>query len=347
MTTGVDVVALGARTPVGLLAETSAAAVRARISGIREFPFVTEGGDSMYVAADRRLDPSLVGTDRLLPLARSVLDEVLVKLAQTVAYRGPLVLSLAMPELRPGLTEPEVRTVEMELAAHVRRHHPEAAVSTAGRGHAAVALAVEGAMTAMRGMNEALTVVVGVDSFIRPETFVWLESQRLFGPRARTGIIPGEAAGSFVLAPTRLRQRLGLPCVARISGVGTARERLLADSDTGSMGEGMTHALRKALAGQALPAGAADDLYADINGERYRSEEWGFVAMRLPAAFRSLEYSSPSECWGDVGAATGALGVVLAARAWARRYARGPRALVMTGSRNGDRGVIFLEEPST
>ena len=113
------------------------------------------------------------------------------------------------------------------------------------------------------------------------------------------------------------------------------------------MGEGMTHALRKALAGLALPAGAADDVYADINGERYRSEEWGFVAMRLPAAFRALEYSSPSECWGDVGAATGALGVVLAARAWARRYARGPRALVMTGSRNGDRGVISLEEPPT
>ncbi len=346
MSTGIDVVALGARTPIGLVAETSAAAVRAGISGVREFPFVTEDGESMNVAADRRLDGTLVGPERLLALARSVVDEVLSKLGRATVHRGPVVVLLAMPEVRPGLSEPEVRLIEVGLAAHVRQAHPEAAVMTAGRGQAGVALAIERTVASARAMEDTLTLVVGVDGYICPPTFVWLESLRLFGPRARTGIIPGEGAACLALAPTRLRKRLGVPCLARIGGVGTARERRLADSETGSLGEGMTHAVRKAMASAALPSEAADDLYADINGERYRSEEWGFVCMRIPAAFRTLGYHAPSDCWGEVGAATSALGVVLAASAWARQYARGPRALVIAGSRNGDRGAISLWEPS-
>ena len=34
-----------------------------------------------------------------------------------------------------------------------------------------------------------------------------------------------------------------------------------------------------ATQGLQLPPGTVDSLYSDINGERYRSEEWGFVAI--------------------------------------------------------------------
>ncbi|PRP93614.1 hypothetical protein [Enhygromyxa salina] len=100
-----------------------------------------------------------------------------------------------------------------------------------------------------------------------------------------------------------------------------------------------------ALAGLRLPAEAAGMIFSDINGERYRSEEWGFVALRAPEAFGSSSYEAPVDCWGDVGAASGALFGVLSVRSWARGYALGSRALLMTGSTSGLRGAILLAQP--
>jgi len=53
---------------------------------------------------------------------------------------------------------------------------------------------------------------------------------------------------------------------------------------------------------------------------------------------------APANCWGDVGAAFAPLAAMLAARSFARRYARGPRAVVLAGSEAGLRGVLWLED---
>ena len=60
----------------------------------------------------------------------------------------------------------------------------------------------------------------------------------------------------------------------------TAREDCLPGSETGSFGVGMTRAVLGATARLTLPCEALAAVYIDINGERYRSDEWGFVAMR-------------------------------------------------------------------
>ncbi|KIG13113.1 3-oxoacyl-(acyl-carrier-protein) synthase [Enhygromyxa salina] len=168
----------------------------------------------------------------------------------------------------------------------------------------------------------------------------------MFGPDARNGFHPGEAAGCLVLVSPRLRHALGVPCLATITGVATAQERRLPGSETGSFGEGMARALRDAVAGLRFPDQAIDTVYCDINGERYRSEEWAFVNLREPTVIRAPGYEAPADCWGDVGAASGALFGVLAVRAWARGYAAGPRVLALTGSTSGLRGAILFEQPS-
>ena len=96
-----------------------------------------------------------------------------------------------------------------------------------------------------------------------------------------------------------------------------------------------------------LPAEAVDTIYCDINGERYRSEEWGFVCMRLPTIARDFGYELSADSWGDLGAASGPVFCNLALQAWARGYARGPRALVWCGSESGLRGAVVLEAPVT
>jgi 3-oxoacyl-[acyl-carrier-protein] synthase-1 len=142
-----------------------------------------------------------------------------------------------------------------------------------------------------------------------------------------------------------LRRRLALPRLALVRGACTAQEERLRESETGSFGVGMTQAVRGAVAGLDLARESVDTVYTDINGERYRSEEWGFVALRAAKVWKSFGYKAPSDCWGDMGAAFGALGGVLAVQAFARGYARGPRALVMAGSDSGLRGAMLLQAP--
>ena len=346
MSTGVEVMAVGAGTPFGLVALTAAGAARAGICRIREYPFVTASGEPMMVASDGKLPTTLEGAERLLPLAHSVLEEVAGTLATAPRpYRGHVDLWLSLPEARPGLSERDVETTAASLAAALRASGTPLRAEVVGRGHAGVARGIERAVQATARGEESLMVVLGVDSYLHPETFVWLEGNRSFGPDARSGFAPGEGAGCLVLASARLRKSLGLPCLAVVGGVGTAQERRLPGSETGSFGEGMTAAVLAALARSSLPSEAVDTVYCDLNGERYRSEEWGFVALRAPSAFRALRYEAPADCWGDMGAASGALLGMLAVRSWARGYARGPRALVMTGSTSGLRGAILLQQP--
>lgn len=107
----------------------------------------------------------------------------------------------------------------------------------------------------------------------------------------------------------------------------------------------MTRAVEGSIAGLEPGREGIDTVYADINGERYRSEEWGFVALRAPSVWKSPGYRAPSDCWGDVGAAFGPLACILAVQSFARGYARGPRALVVAGSDGGLRGAMLLQDP--
>ncbi|MCY1047763.1 hypothetical protein OV208_41080 [Corallococcus sp. bb12-1] len=346
MNAHVEVVAVGARTPVGLTAAGSAAAVRAGISRCAEYPFIDLRGEQVVVAADALLETSLEGRDRLLPMAESVLDELESRLGEKILYGGRLTLLLALPEVRPGFSESDASWVVQSLEARLRGKTSNVRVELAGRGHSGALRAVEQVMKECTEGRDNLFLVVGADSYHHSETFMWLERNRRFAqPGVRSGFIPGEGAGGLALMSAGLRRRLGLPRLAIVRGVCTAQEERLRDSDTGSFGVGMTQAVRGALAGLDPTQECVDTVYADINGERYRSEEWAFVALRAPQGWKTSGYKAPSDCWGDMGAAFGALGGVLAVQAFARRYARGPRALVMAGSDSGLRGAMLLQAP--
>lgn len=341
---GLDIIAVGARTPVGLCADASAAAVRAGVSRARSFPFVTPTGEPIVAAADGCLAPELTGRERMLPLIASTLEEIASAIPSD-AVSAVRVL-LALPEARPGFSDDDAQSVLAELRACPSPWRARTEMTIGGRGHAGAIQAL-GLALAEAARNTALVVIAGVDSYLDPQTLVWLESERrLAQPGVRGGFIPGEGAGCLVLASSELRKSRRLPRLASVRSACTAREALLRDSETGSFGVGLSQAVANAVAaaGLRLPDEAADAEYIDINGERYRSEEWGFVAMRVPSAFRTFNYVAPADCWGDVGAAFAPLAAVLAVRSFVRGYARGPRALVLAGSESGLRGAMWLED---
>jgi 3-oxoacyl-[acyl-carrier-protein] synthase-1 len=338
VTPRIKIVGVAARTPVGLVAETTAAAIRAGICRVREHPFLVDAmGEPLPCGMDARLDPYQVGPARMAALASASFEEICVKLGPAPVAGAPLILVL--PETRPGLDQDE----EFELLQRVRSFIGTFRLEVGPRGHAGSLAALARAHDLL-GAGAPLVVVLAVDSYLDPETLRWLDaSRRLRGSVVRGAFSPGEASAALALvaSPPRHPQPRGM---AIVSGIGVASERRSND-DEGVLGEGLTEALRRAAAGLHLPDEAVDDLYGDINGERQRSDDWGFSQLRFPGlARRPTDYHLFTDLCGDVGAATGALSCVLAVRAWERGYSAGPRALVWAGSDTGLRAAAILRQ---
>src|SRR5580658_11084665 len=101
MTRAVQVVALAARTPVGLRSISTAAAIRAGISRVAGHPiFVDANGEFVRCGYDARLGPAVFGADRLLALGRSVLRETAFALAAATRILRTVPVILALPEPR-------------------------------------------------------------------------------------------------------------------------------------------------------------------------------------------------------------------------------------------------------
>ncbi|NMO16612.1 hypothetical protein HPC49_21600 [Pyxidicoccus fallax] len=347
---GIDVKisAVGARTPVGLSAESAAAAVRARISRIAEHPVLMDGsGKPLTCASDSLLEFAVQGSARLAAMAASSLQEVLEKIQWEAPLETVVPVYLALPELRPGFKAGDAEAVLNAIQKIELRGKARLDVEVLCEGHAGALRALELAMNRMSGHMCDLCIVGGVDSYLDAETLEWLEEGRKVARQGtRDGFIPGEAAGMIALTTRTSRSRLRLPSLATLRSVATAHEARPMNSDEGALGEALSNVIARVTRGLATPAESLDNIYCDINGERYRSDEWGFVLLRQPRVFRDASaYTSAVRSWGDVGAATAALNCVLAVQAWQRAYARGPRALVAGSSISGLRGsAILLQE---
>ncbi|MBZ4415993.1 hypothetical protein [Myxococcus sp. RHSTA-1-4] len=349
MSAKVQLVAAGARAPVGTTAESVAAAVRAGISRVRREPVPELGGESdSFIARDGLLDAGeWSGAARMALLGAAALEEVLGKLAAAHLDAEVPVL-VGLPEERPGWDAADASRVAAALGA-VEGGRLRPRIEPRLAGHAAALEALREAVTRIGRTGRCpLVIVGGVDSYHDLETLDWLrENNQWLEAGSRTGFVPGEAAAFVALMDASEARRLGLTPAATVRTAATARERRLINTDALNLGEGLTSAVSEALAPLDGTRETVENILCDINGDRYRAEEWGFVALRLGQAFRDASaYHTPVRSCGDVGAATGALNLVMSAQSWRRRYARGPRALVWGSSDAGLRAAALLEDPN-
>lgn len=338
----VCVVACGARTPVGLRAWTSAAAVRAGISRLGFHPHLLDQyGDPMRVAMDGRMDPELEEA-RMRVLGESALREACEGVPGEL---GRAAVFVGLPEPRPGWSTEAAEPFVRGLVAAVAPQVPTEQLHALPEGHASGILAMARAIEALRVEGCEIAIVGGVDSCLHVDTLEWLDQQgRLHNDRdSRSSFVPGEAAGFCVLAlPSWCRARQVEP-LARIVGLGLATEPSRAGGGRVCVGEGLSRAIRDATHGLRLPEQKIGDTYCDINGERHRSEEFAFAMLRSTAAFEDANrFTAPAESWGDVGAASGALFAVLAAASGIRAYAHALHAFLFAASDGGLRGAALL-----
>lgn len=338
----VCIVGVGARTPVGLTAPTAAAAVRAAISAIQEHPYyVDRRGDPMRLARDADLPVDLGGVDRFVALAQPALTEALAPMA-ALADQSPVPLLLALPEDRPGLPP--------RLAAELTRRFDDSAAgpvrvrtTVVAHGHSAGLVALDEACRRIQRRQAELCLVGGVDSFLDLTTLEWLDAEgQLASSANRSGFPPGEAAGFLVVAATETARLRQLNVLAWIIGSATATEKHPIRSDGICIGEGLTAAIRGAIA-PLRPHERINGTICDLNGERYRSEEFTFALTRTHLAFVDAhDFTTPTDCWGDVGAASGPLFAVLAISSGIRGYAKGSKTLLWAGAESGQRAAVLL-----
>jgi 3-oxoacyl-[acyl-carrier-protein] synthase-1 len=346
MTSSISITGVGARTPLGLQAAPTAAAVRAGLTALGQHPFLVDGvGDLMPGALDARLDPRIMGPERLLALAETALREACTPLSAAPAPRLRLPVYLGLPEIRPGFTVQDAEAVRVGLTRLEGLPTALLEVVVVTQGHAAGLSALATAVKQMQQGSFEACLVGGVDSYFHPDTMEWLDRNRqLSGSVSRSGFIPGEGAGFCLLMTEQVQAQLGLAPLARMRAMGIGKETKLIKTEDMCLGEGLAATVREAVSGLRLPTERINQIICDINGERYRGEEWGFVCLRLSQYFDDpTAYLSPAECWGDVGAASGPLFAMLACQAAARGYARGPRTLLWASSEQGQRSAVVLE----
>ena len=339
------IVSLGASTPIGRDAWSSAAAVRAGISGFAEHPYLDDtAGEPMNVAMAPWLDIDVEGKDRFEALLFPAIDDALHPVgANADGFR--IGLAVGLPAPRPGL--PPNLEQQLRQAINQRYGRRFADVAMFGVGHAAGVLALLASDKKLTEGSLEGCVVAGVESYLIPETLEWLEeSDQLHGAGALNnawGFIPGEAAGAVMLLGRAAGLRLKIQALGQVLSVGTGTEHNRIKTETVCTGKGLTAAFRQALT--ALPSDTqVTDVYCDMNGEPYRADEFGFACLRTKAAFGSAsDFVAPADCWGDVSAASIPLAMILSSIAGAKSYANGAHSFLWASSESGERGAVLLQ----
>ena len=306
---------------------------------------IDSAANPMCVALVPWLDMELHGQQRFQSLLFPAIDEALTSVVASNDAKLRVALALGIPVPRPGLPGDLESGLRSSISTRFRDQFQ--VIATFPSGHAAGLLGMYAACAKMKEGAFDACVVAGVESYMAPESLEWLEQNDQVhgaGPLNNAwGFIPGESAGAVLLARESLVSRMGWEPLGRVASVGRGFEQNRIKTETVCIGEGLTAAFREGLAG--LPLGAkVTDVFCDMNGEPYRADEFGFACLRTKEAFESAsDFVAPADCWGDVSAASGPLGIVLSTIAHTKAYSNGRHAFIWASSESGERAAALLE----
>ena len=186
--------------------------------------------------------------------------------------------------------------------------------------------------------------VLATDSLVDDASVLELVRQgRLKEDSNPVGLVPGEGSVAFMIEDGRVAKSRGATPLARIASVATDREPKCLAQGEQSLGEALARVVAQALlrAGVVLPFDRPP--LTDLNGEKWRSEEFGHAMVRVPPArWNSTSVETPASSVGDVGAAMAALQIIIAARSLSRGYSNGDSVMVTSSDESGEVGAAIV-----
>lgn len=333
--TPLSIRAVGMVSSVGGSALECHASVRAGIARAADTRVMSRDGTPLRMAL---VPPSSLGGCALLDAAlRSTRQRRVLRLAAAAiteasdaAGVGAIPLSVVCSGRDAG-SPTMLDDLAVLLGGRVARG--DCALYATGAAGVFVAL-LDAASRIARGEVGAV-MIAGVDSMLDLARLDALQrARRVLVDDATDAFVPGEGAAALVVtaaAPGAL---------ATIAGVGAAEDSFRPDGDDSLTGRGVTAAVRDAMGGAATPA---REVWAGLNGESWTAKEWGLAARRNHRALSpDAALRHPAECFGDPGAALGAMLVGLAALGLRRGVSSGP-CLAWALSDDGLRGAARVE----
>jgi 3-oxoacyl-[acyl-carrier-protein] synthase-1 len=352
MNTLAVVVAVGARTAVGLTARHTAFLLRAGVAGFHETPLLDANDETVTVASVPVLDPKMVGVDRVRLLAFAALDEVLDTLGDVGELRVRIVLGVDEAlgrRLPPAMSQAD--EMASALQAHAtKRGVVRIAVEVVARSEASAGLRVTAACNELAANGVDVVLLGGSHSDYDPEIVRRLSSLgRLFGPGNINGIIPGESAAFIALANPALARKRDWLVRARLHAVGLGIEKANPDNDhPASEALGLTQAVRMATGSLEADKLRIGWMLTDMTAEFHRVLEWQAVLVRTQNVFGDPQWiDAHAHRLGRLGASALPLQIAIAATAWHHGFAPHGLALSMVGSDAGDRVATLWGAPES
>lgn len=327
----------GLVTSVGLTAPASCAAFRAKLTNPTKTRFIDSGGE-WILAHQVALEHPWRGLTKLAKMAAMAIDEALEGIPNTEWPQMPMILCVAEKE-RPGrlegLDDELFLKIQDELSA---RFAPQSTIVTQGR--VGVAVALSQARTLIGQAKLPRVLIVATDSLLIWPTLSHYERRaRLLTAQNSNGFMPGEGAGALLVCPPAGRAG-ELVC----TGIGFAREASHIDSEEPLRADGLSQAVKSALADAGCEMHDMDFRITDNSGEQYYFKEAALALSRGLRQYKEeFDLWHPAECTGEVGATSG-LTIVSAARfACALSYAKGQNILAHMATDVGQRAALSLQ----
>ena len=308
---------IGMITPVGFDTASTAAAVKAGISGYE--------ASSNFIGEEQPITMTRIPPDALkaldIPIDEGYYEKRIIKMAIIAmkealsAYQGdkPIPLVLAMPETHHDVTYIDTEVFIKNLLAQEDLPLRANQIHCLMGGRAAGISGLNWVNQYFNEHNADYVLLGGSDSYwVYPRLGVLGEAGRLLAPENMDGFAPGEGAGFLLLTRHRQKAMAFNKHIVALSLPGCAQEAGHLSSDEPYRGEGLDAAFKQILAEQ--PCESIHSIYSSMNGEQHWAKEYGVAYMRNKKYFREdVTIEHPAEYYGDLGAATAPVLIGLAA----------------------------------
>lgn len=201
--------------------------------------------------------------------------------------------------------------------------------------------AVEAAFNLADSRALEYVLVGGSDSFDDPKILQVLDRQgRVNCDGCRDGFTPGDGAGYMLLTPDKENAMTNNGHCVYLCRPQHGFEKGHLYSDAHYSGDGLSDCFRQLF--QQHSDVIVERVYASMNGENHWSKEYGIARMRNRSFFvEEIVLEHPADCYGDIGAATGAALITIAALdLWKQPDSGTP--LVYCSSDNGYRSALIM-----
>ena len=369
----VAITSIGMACSLGLDSACACAAARAGLVRMGELntlnyalepDFGPEGLDGPALLATHMLPVTGGGTTgiaKLLALARPALSELLLnmRLAPAQWARTALLINVSdgyfqsrfevpaetAADDAPGYAarwEQIARELPRRLCAEFGLPIENGRRSILLGGHAGFADLLLHADHLLRAGEIDRCIVGAVESCLDPQAILaYARAGALKCGTNPAGFIPGEAA-AFALIERPEDAPSGRVALT-VKAVSQASDVPYFQVDSAPEGRGLASCLAQILtATQSM--GSPEVIVTDLNGSERRAADWGGALVQVRAERSDFNFETwlPARSFGEIGAASGGIGVCQLFRAVDRGYAPRNGALIALCSEDGARSVIHL-----